>query len=296
MSLIIRIFFFGCAGIFAGVLAWPFIEVILFYQAAFPTLLLFNIALGVCAGLFMGGGFGTSEGIISVSKIKIRTGMLIGMVTGVIGGVIGFIAGQAVLLALGTAFFHSAYSIQRIGFPLSRAIGWALFGGCIGMVHGIRSRSGSKIRNGVIGGLSGGFFGGLVVEYINLFSPDSWYARGVGFLVLGLLIGIFYGIVENKLAKASLLLLSGKSKNREFLLTQKLTNIGKSPVTEVGLSGYGKVSDVHTIIKREKNNFILTDAGSKTGTYVNDDKTRSTKLKDGDVIRIGDAQFLFKRK
>ncbi|KPJ80781.1 MAG: hypothetical protein AMS17_20130 [Spirochaetes bacterium DG_61] len=98
------------------------------------------------------------------------------------------------------------------------------------------------------------------------------------------------------MAKASLLLLSGKSKNREFLLTQKLTNIGKSPVTEIGLSGYGKVSDVHTIIKREKNNFILTDAESKTGTYVNDDKTRSTKLKDGDVIRIGDAQFLFKRK
>ncbi|KPJ85873.1 MAG: hypothetical protein AMS17_13830 [Spirochaetes bacterium DG_61] len=296
MTLLLRIVFFGFSGILAGILAWPVIELILFFQAVFPTLLLFNIALGVGAGVFMGGGFGASEGIISVSGVKIKSGVVTGLVIGVVAGIAGFITGQAVLLFLGTAIFHSAYSVQRIGFPLSRSIGWALFGMCIALVHGVRSRSAGKIRNGIIGGLSGGFLGGLVVEYINVFSPDAWYARLVGFAVLGLLIGVFYGFVENRMAKASLLLLGGRSKNREFLLTQKVTNIGASPKTEVGISGYDHVVGVHTLITREKGEFVLTDAGSKAGTYVNDEKTRGATLKDGDVIRVGDAQFLFRKR
>ncbi|MBA7652298.1 hypothetical protein ES703_60128 [subsurface metagenome] len=296
MSLTTRIVFFGLIGILAGILTWPFAELILYYQASFPTLLLFNIALGITVGLFMGACFGTSEGIIAASKVKIRTGIATGVIAGIIGGIIGFVAGQAALLFLGTTFFHSTYGFQKIGFPVSKAVGWATFGMCAGMAHGIRRQAGSKIRNGIIGGFIGGFLGGLAVEYIKVLSPGNVYARLVGLMVLGLLIGIFYGIIENKLAKASLLLLNGKYKDREFLLTQRLTNIGRSPKTEVGLSGYNNVADVHTIIKKEKDDFVLTDAGSKNGTLINDDKTGRVKLRNGDVIRIGDAQFIFRKK
>lgn len=296
MSLITRIFIFGVVGILAGALAWPFAELVLYFQADFTTLLLFNIVLGISVGLFMGAVFGSSEGIISVSGLKIKTGIITGIVTGVIGGLVGFVAGQAALLLLGTTFFHSTAGFQKFGFPISKAVGWATFGMCIGMAHGIRSKSASKIRNGIIGGLIGGLFGGLVVEYINVISPQSSYVRLAGFALLGLLIGIFYGFIENKLAKASLLLLSGRYKDKEFPLTQRVTNIGKSPRTEIGLKGYTQVADVHTIIKQEGNNFVMTDAGTKAGTFINDDKTKKMKLKDGDVIRVGDAQFLFRKK
>jgi hypothetical protein len=296
MTLLTRILFFGFCGILAGALAWPVIELVLYFQATIPTLLLLNVILGVAAGVCMGGGFGASEGIISRSGVKIRNGILTGLVIGVVAGAAGFIAGQAALLFLGTVIFHSAYTVQRFGFPLSRSIGWALFGLCIALVHGVRCLSWTKIRNGIIGGLCGGFIGGLVVEYLNVFTPHAWYARLCGFVVLGLLIGIFYGIVENRLSRASLLLLGGKSQNREFLLTQKVTNIGASPKTEISIDGYTGTSGVHTLITREKGEFLLTDAGSKTGTYLNDEKIRSRKLKDGDVIRVGDAQFLFRER
>jgi len=296
MSLITRMLFFGLVGILSGLVAWPCAEIVLFYQALFPSLLIFNIVLGVTVGLFMGGCFGTSEGILAVSKRKVQTGMVSGMITGAVGGVVGFVAGQAALLGLGTTLFHSSYAYQRFGFPVSKAIGWATFGMCIGIAHGVRSRSGNKIRNGVLGGFIGGLLGGLAVEYLKIIEPENGYVRLVGFALLGLLIGIFYGFIENKLARASLMLLNGKYKEKEFLLTQKMTNIGKSPKTEIGLEGYTKVSDVHTVIKKEKKGFVLTDAGAKIGTYVNDERAGKKVLKDGDVIRVGDAQFLFRKR
>jgi CDP-diglyceride synthetase len=296
MSLIVRILFFGLVGVFSGLVAWPCAELVIFFQASFPSLLVFNIVLGVTVGFFMGGCFGTSEGVMAISKLKTQAGLVSGVITGIAGGVIGFVAGQAALLGLGTTFFHSSYAFQRVGFPVSKAIGWATFGMCIGMAHGVRSRSGNKIRNGLLGGFIGGLLGGLAVEYLKIIEPDSGYVRLVGFVLLGLLIGIFYGFIENKLARASLMLLNGKFKEKEFLLTQKMTNIGKSPKTEIGLEGYTKVSDVHTMIAKEKKGFVLTDAGAKTGTYVNDEKIGKKILKDGDVIRVGDAQFLFRKK
>jgi len=46
--------FFGLVGIIAGILSWPCAEVMLFFQARFPSLLMFSIALGVVIGVFIG--------------------------------------------------------------------------------------------------------------------------------------------------------------------------------------------------------------------------------------------------
>ncbi|HEB31463.1 MAG TPA: FHA domain-containing protein [Spirochaetes bacterium] len=296
MSLFMRIIFFGLSGIIAGILSWPFTELVIHYQETFGTLLVFNIVLGISVGLFMGGCFGASEGLISVSKEKIKNGIVMGMATGVIGGLAGFVAGQAALLYIGTTFFNSNLSFQRIGIPVSRAIGWATFGICIGVAHGIRSRSFGKVRNGIIGGFTGGISGGLAVEFIKIYSPGNIFARLVGLVLIGFLIGIFYGLVENRLARSTLSLLNGRFKGKEFPLTVRMTSIGRSGKTEIGINGYTNVADVHAEIKKVKNDFVLTDAGSKTGTFVNDDKTAGTKLRNGDIIRVGDAQFLYKKK
>jgi hypothetical protein len=296
MSLAMRIFFFGIIGIFAGMAAWPFAELILFYQPSFTNLLIFNITLGIAVGICIGGSFGMSEGIISSIKAKVKTGILTGILIGAIGGILGFIAGQAALLFIGTHAFNSTGRYNQYGIPLSRAVGWALFGLFIGMGEGLRSRSGAKVRNGIIGGFIGGFLGGLVVEYARFYSPQSHFARLGGLVVLGGFIGMFYGLIENRLAEGSLRLLSGSMGGREFLLSQKTTRIGESEKTEVTLSGYRNVADYHVEIKRAKNSFTIVDAGTKRGTYVNDQKIEETRLQNGDVIRVGDAQFQFYKK
>ncbi|MBN2323684.1 MAG: hypothetical protein JXQ30_08115 [Spirochaetes bacterium] len=302
MTLGIRILFFGLVGLFSGMLAWPCTELVLYLQAAFPTLLIFNAALGVTTGVLMGVCFGTSEGIIARSAKKIAPGAATGVGVGFAGGLVGFVAGQAALLHIGTVFFTTTTSFEQVGFPLSRAAGWAVFGMFIGSVEGIRSRSGPKVRNGVIGGLCGGIMGGLAVEYIRYLSPGGFFPRLVGFLVLGFMIGIFYGFIENRLARASLLLLNGEERNRTFLLAGKRTTVGVSEKTEVTLHGYGRVAPEHAVVTRVRGDYVLSGAGAETGAgsrsalYVNDERAESAHLKDGDVIRIGEAQFRFTKR
>ena len=45
-----------------------------------------------------------------------------------------------------------------------------------------------------------------------------------------------------------------------------------------------------------KKKIIIKDKNSKIGTYVNDKKINEAALNDGDVIRVGEAQFLFRKK
>jgi len=296
MTLGMRIILYGIIGLLAGALCWPFTELILFYQASFPTLLLFSVVLGVAVGFFMGGSFGMSEGIISNSRNKLRSGGVAGAVIGSVGGTLGFIAGQGALLLVGTYFFNSAGGFRHFGIPVSRALGWAVFGLVVGVVEGIRSKSGPKVRNGIIGGFVGGLLGGLVVEYIRVLSPSSVYARLVGLCMLGLFIGVSYGLVERGMAKASLRLLSGRSKGSEFLLTQRRTMVGGVQSTDVTLAGYQSVADEHAEILRDGRDFTIVQGDRKKPLYVNDEKVERTVLHDGDVIRVGDAQFQFTRK
>jgi hypothetical protein len=296
MSLALRIVIFGIIGIFAGMAAWPFTELILFYQPSFPNLLLFNIALGIAVGICIGGSFGMSEGLLSSTRAKLKAGIITGIIIGAVGGVLGFIAGQAALLFIGTHAFNSTGRYNQYGIPLSRAVGWALFGLFVGIGEGLRSRSGAKVRNGIIGGFIGGLLGGLVVEYARFYSPQNHFVRLGGLVVLGGCIGMFYGLIENRLTEGSLRMLSGPMAGREFLLSQKTVRIGESDKTEVTLSGYRNVADCHMEIKRAKNSFTIVDAGTKRSTFVNDQKIESTRLKNGDVIRIGDAQFQFFNK
>jgi hypothetical protein len=296
MTLGIRIILYGIIGLFAGLLCWPFTEAILFFQASFPSLLIFSMVLGIAVGLFMGGSFGMSEGIISNSIEKLRSGGITGVVIGSIGGMLGMVAGQAALLLVGTLFFNSAGAYSNYGIPISRALGWAVFGIGVGTVEGIRSRSGPKLRNGILGGFIGGFLGGLVVEYMVAFSPANAPARLVGLCVLGLLIGVSYGLVERGLSKASLRLLSGTLRGREFLLTQRKTTVGGAQSTEVTLAGYRNVSNEHAEITREGSQFTVAQTRGGKPLYVNDEKVNRTVLHDGDVIRVGDAQFQFSRK
>lgn len=302
MTLIMRIILYSLMGIVAGILSWPCTELIIFFQPNFPNLLLFSISTGIVIGLFMGGCFGMSEGILSISRKKLIPGFLMGLCFGALGGIIGLFSGQTILHVLGTLIFNSNINFKTIAFPLSRALGWALFGICIGLCEGIRSRSFLKARNGIIGGFIGGIVGGFAFEYLRLLLSAHFIARLAGLMLLGLFIGFFYGLIEINMAKASLNLLSGDLKGREYPLTQKLTSIGSSPVTVINLPSYNNIADVHAEITQAKDGFYLTNAGTKNLTYVNDDPSKKTgkdkgqKLEDGDIIRVGNAQFEFKEK
>ena len=51
---------------------------------------------------------------------------------------------------------------------------------------------------------------------------------------------------------------------------------------------------VHARIRREDGHFVLSDAGSATGTYVNEERLRGPRvLHSGDAIRVGRCVLRF---
>jgi hypothetical protein len=292
-----RIVFYGLIGICGGILAWPVAELVIYMQGGLYSYWLYSMVLGAVIGLFMGGAFGLTEGIIQKSGKKLIAGLFTGVIVGTLGGALGLLAGQEVNQLIGSRIFDSIGSVQDL-LPLAAlAIGWAALGLFIGIIEGVRSRSFAKVRNGLIGGLVGGFLGGFVFNTsIHLSIVDAFLARLFGLIILGFFIGLFYGLVEVRLARASLLALNGPSKGQEILLTQRSMTIGMDDDAGMTIAGYTQVAPEHATILRKKGSIVIQDKQSKAGTFVNDKKVTETVVDNGDVIRIGDAQFLLKKK
>lgn len=294
MSSFMKKVFLCLIGIIAGLAAWPFAETAMVYQAYFPSFLIFSIVVGLIFGLFMGGFFATSEGIILADKSKIFKGMLTGALVGLIGGIIGFLAGQFSLFIIGQMLIHSMRSFNKIGLPISRAVGWAVLGIFIGITEGVRSSSMKKISIGIIGGFLGGAFGGLASELIKQVIPNVLFARLIGLLIFGFFIGLFYGFVEKRLSYGVLRLLNGIYKGKEYLINQKKLKIGLSPKNDVTLSEYNDIHEYHAQVQVKHDDVYIKNMNKVIPVKVNDQSISEYLLKFGDVIKIGEAKFLYK--
>jgi pSer/pThr/pTyr-binding forkhead associated (FHA) protein len=73
------------------------------------------------------------------------------------------------------------------------------------------------------------------------------------------------------------------------------TNIGRAGDNQVVLDD-PTVSRHHAWIKVEEEGCLVFDIGSANGTFVNDEQIdEPCRLENGDVVRFGDAEFVFTR-
>lgn len=293
MSTLIKRLFLCLIGIAGALAAWPFIETVLYFQHIFPSYLLFSAILGMVTGALMAGFFSSQEGIL-VNKARTGIGMATGALVGCLGGCAGFLVGQGVLFILGNYFLLSTQQFKSIGLPISRTLGWAVLGICVGTAEGIRSRESRKILVGLIGGLAGGAVGGAFLELITIYTGFNAAGRLAGLLAFGLSVGFFYGLVEKNLSYGVVRLLNGKFKGKEFLVNQKRLSIGTDKKCDIVLDSYKEVSGHHADILIKKNNVSLKKKSAKGEVSLNDDKITEKELAINDVIKIGGARFLYK--
>lgn len=72
-----------------------------------------------------------------------------------------------------------------------------------------------------------------------------------------------------------------------------ITNVGRARENQIVLDD-ATVSRHHAWIKSEGEEFLVFDIGSANGTFVNDQQVEEPRrLQNGDVIRFGDAEFVF---
>jgi len=106
---------------------------------------------------------------------------------------------------------------------------------------------------------------------------------------------------EEDLSKTYVLLLTpmlvvrkGKNLGQTFSLHRAFpVSMGRSRVNEVHLDDV-TVSGQHCRIIPENGRHVLYDLGSTNGTYVNDKRVNKAVLKEGDTIKVGETQFLYK--
>ena len=88
-------------------------------------------------------------------------------------------------------------------------------------------------------------------------------------------------------------MLKGETPGRAFPLDQETTVLGRDAACEIVLSDHG-VSKRHAKITCKDDGFYIEDLISTNGTKVaNQELTETRRLEDGNLIEIGDTQFVF---
>ena len=92
--------------------------------------------------------------------------------------------------------------------------------------------------------------------------------------------------------QALLVIKGGPTAGSTVLVDKDITRLGRSPDSDVFLNDI-TVSRRHAEISREGKGFVIKDAGSLNGTYVNRQRVDETQLANGDELQIGKFKLTF---
>jgi hypothetical protein len=228
---------------------------------------------------------------------RVLTAVLVGGMAGLLGGLLG--------QALYGAWHWGAFLV----------LGWTLVGLLVGLSVGVfdllvRLAQGGdphgavrKVLNGVLGGALGGVVGGTLSLLLRgtwegLFEDKPsdllWSPSATGFVALGACIGLMIGLAQVILKEAWLKVERGFRAGRELILSNPVVTIGRAESCDVGLFGDPGVDKLHARILRRGNGYLVEDADSAGGTYLNGERVdEPARLRSGDAIRVGRCVLRF---
>jgi hypothetical protein len=260
--------------------------------------------IGLLVGLAISFALSLLDGLWNVPLRQvgaIGARVLTSVIIGSAGGLLGGIVGQAL------------YNTWNISLVV--VFGWTLTGLLIGGSLGVFELLAVLLRNqpphgpirktlnGLIGGTAGGLLGGVLYTVMRgtlterfsdkdtdrLWTPSSW-----GFVILGMCIGLLIALAQVILKEAWLKVEAGFRKGREQIISKPIITIGRAEDCDVGLFGDPQVDKHHCQIARRGNDYVLTDEGSSSGTFVNDERVNGSRfLRSGDLIRLGRCLLRF---
>ncbi len=239
--------------------------------------------------------------VSSASRREARLGLLASVVIGAFGGLIAAVFGQVLYGALDHWIFL--------------LIGWTLTGFLVGSSIGafallerlFREQDAraawAKVKKGMMGGSAGGALGGIVFLLLKLLwdgvfkdreDVSPWSPSATGFVALGACIGLAVGLAQVILKEAWLKVEAGFRAGREVLIAKDEVTIGRAESCDFGLFGDNGIERLHARIVRDGNRYLLADAGTPGGTFLNGERiSQPTPLKQGDRIQLGKAVLSF---
>src|SRR5689334_17000783 len=187
-----------------------------------------------------------------------------------------------------------------IGWVILRSLGWAIFGGALGLGMNVLRSTRAQRRASLMGGIVGGDLGGLLFDPINRFLIPSTeqgdVMRLVGFCTIGLCVGIFVALSERLGRDGWLRVRTGPLRGKAFILYHNPTIIGASPSAHIYLFKDPKVAPEHVALHRSGNGYDLVQSRSDAPVTVNNTLVHRRRLVSGDQITIGDTILDFEER
>jgi hypothetical protein len=256
-------------------------------------------------------GMAVALGLAVVDGLWNQSGNRLGRVA--LRGLVG--AGIGLVVSVPGAFLGQML-VNATGKEGLAVVGWTLTGLLIGTSVGVydavarlreRGHVGGAVRkilHGTLGGSVGGLLGGAMYVLIRgNFSfggrnPDDLFSSSaLGFVVLGTCIGLMVGLAQVILKEAWVRVETGFRAGRELILAKDQVTIGRAESCDIGLFGDAGIERLHARILQQGQRYLLADAGSATGTFVNDQRImQPTVLRSGDAIRVGRSLMRFQER
>jgi len=301
------------AGLIGALIAWVLIEphfedteVDTARSVVFAFLLFSSV--GGLAGLMIG----SMEGILARNFLRAFKGGVVGLAIGFGGGLLAtYVAGIVlyIVVNIGVAIVGREAAIDPkhhfAGFMLvviARSLAWTVAGMTVGLGPGIALKSGRLTLNGFLGGMFGGLIGGLLFDPINYvvsggtLETGAEVSRAIGLSVIGASAGFMIGLVEMLTKDAWLVMTAGPLKGKQFIVYKNPTNIGSSPKSEIYLFKDASIEPFHAAINIVRDGYEIEDKNTKSGTFINGQKIKRKRLKNGDEIQLGETRLVYSEK
>lgn len=297
--------FKAIAGLAGGAAGWIPVELVMFGHTfdrppiGFERILL-NVSMGVLSGVI--GGLVNAAELQTIEfsrpvKVRLITGFVVCFVLGLVSFYLSDKAFNGILRLAG---WHPNEQIGELYLVIARVVGWVLMGAMLGTGVGLAGFSPNALAKtlqnvvkGAAGGWVGGFIGGLSFDLVSAISGGGLAPRLVGFSLIGLLIGLFIGLVQELTKIAWLAVEAGRLRGRQFRIEGATVMIGRAEENAVGLFGDPGVQPRHAVIERRADGYALKNLAVRAGTIVNGIRAETVELHDGDRIGISDYVLSF---
>ena len=101
------------------------------------------------------------------------------------------------------------------------------------------------------------------------------------------------GAADEHAAMAAMLVVQrGPNAGSRYLLDQELVRLGRHPEADILLDDV-TVSRQHAEIRRTPEGYVVTDAGSLNGTYLNRKRVEEALLRNADELQVGRFRLVF---
>ena len=261
----------------------------------------------IVAGL-IGLLIGAADGILCRQPRRAVLAGGVGLVVGGLGGFFSNFLGGMVYAPL-SIFAHmrqdASGSMSMFGFmvqTIGRGLAWSVAGVAMGLGQGIALRSRRLLHYGLLGGMIGGLVGGLLFDPIDMLlgigvvQTSAHWSRLVAITIIGVGVGAGIGIVELMARDAWLRMTHGPLAGKEFLLFKDSMRIGASPRCEIYLFNDPKVADLHAVLRAVGDDCEIENLGPERPVQLNHRPIRTSRLRHGDEITVGDAAFVFQKR